>query len=142
MNFLYEEILNGLSEIPATGSPGIIVVNGENAQAICTGDSPSNVFLAASLLGKGRVFVCAHDCYYKWFVEKIGGLEGDFINKVKIWLSKNESIDDSAIIEATKLKNDTNFSKYKIILWHGGKVISDQVFQNIREYTINGGGLF
>ena len=142
MKFFYEEILNGLSDIPVSGAPGIMVVHGENAQAIYTGENTTNVFLAASLFGNGRIFACAHDCYYKWFVEKVGGLEGTFINNVKTWLAQGEQTDDSNVIEATKINDNTDLSNFKIIIWHGGKVISNQVYQNIGEFVLNGGGLF
>ena len=138
----YEEILNGLSDVPISGSPGKMVINGEHSQAVFAVDNPANVFLAASQLGTGRVFVCSHDCYYKWFVEKIGGLEGAFINNVRSWLAKNEDVNDSSIVEAVKLKDDDDLSSYKIILWHGGKSISHKVLENIKEFTFNGGGLF
>ena len=143
MSVLCEEILQGLTEIPATSIPGVMVINGEHSEAVCTGEKSENVFLAASLFGNGRIFACAHDCYYKWFVEKAGDLEGEFINNVKNWLSKGKSIDDSNIIEATKISDKMNLSNFKIIAWHGGKEISDQVYKNIEKFVQNdGGGLF
>jgi hypothetical protein len=142
MKFLYEEILDGLSEIPAPGAPGIMVVNGENSEAVFTGDNPSKVFLAASLFGDGRIFVCGHDCYYRWFVEKSGGLEGAFINNLKNWLNKGEPCDDSSIIESSKIKDDTELSKFKIILWHGARSISKQVYEKIEQFVLSGGSLF
>ena len=142
MSVVCEEILKGLSEIPAVSTPGVMVIVGEHSEAICTGDKPENVFLAASLYGNGCIFACAHDCYYKWFVEKVGGLEGTFINNVKNWLSNGNPSDDSSIIEATNIKDNMNLSKFKIIAWHGGKEISDKVYQNIGKFVQNGGGLF
>jgi hypothetical protein len=48
--FFDRQILSGLEKIPATGSPGTLVVTGD-AQPIFTGKLPSELFLAACEYG-------------------------------------------------------------------------------------------
>ena len=142
MKFFYEDILNGLTDIPVQGSPGSMVVNGENAQAVYAFENTTKVILAASLLGNGRIFACSHRNYYKWFVGKFDGLEGAFINNVKSWLINGKPVNDFDIIDASNINDKTDLNNFKIISWLGEKNVGNQVNQKIKEFVLNGGGLF
>ncbi len=66
MNCLREQILSGLTKVPTHGSPGTMVILNDKAEAVFTGNSSGEVFLAAAEYGNGRVFICTHDKYYYW----------------------------------------------------------------------------
>jgi hypothetical protein len=142
MKYYYEEILNGFTDLPCTSAPGVLIVTGEKAQAVFTGENPADVFLAASEYGNGRIFVSGHDCYYAWLKDKVEGSEGDFINSIKRWLTRGAGADDSNTIDTTKIKPDTDLSSHKLVIWHGSKAISVEVVEKVREFVENGGGLF
>ena len=58
-----QEILSGVENLPKVGSPGTMVVHGENAEPILTGNTTKDVLLAVAELGQGRIAVFAHDGY-------------------------------------------------------------------------------
>ena len=59
----HKEILRGLISIPSPSYPGNIIVAG-NSQAILTcGNSSSQVIIAATKYGSGRIINCAHSFY-------------------------------------------------------------------------------
>ena len=141
MSFFYEEIFSGLNEIPVAGAPGVIVVNGEKAEAVCTGVSQVDVFLAAAEYGEGRVFVSSHDAYLHWFRTKATDLEGDFINRIVKWLTKGSGADDSNTIEVSKLYDESDLSQYKMIVLSYER-FSEKLNENLRAYVDDGGALF
>lgn len=51
MEFFDKDILAGLDKVPATNKPGRLLCTG-NSQAILTGPTPGDVFIAACKLGK------------------------------------------------------------------------------------------
>jgi hypothetical protein len=141
MSYFYEEIFNGLDEIPVSGAPGILVVNGEKAQAVCTGENQVDVFLAAAEYGDGRVFVSSHDAYLHWFRTKATGLEGDFINRIIRWLTKGSNADNLNTIEASKLNDESDLSQYKMIILSYER-FNEKLNENLRAFVDDGGALF
>lgn len=141
MNHFYDEILNGLSELPVSGAPGIMLVNGEKTQAVFTGENPADVFLAAAEYGEGRIFVASHDVYLHWWRTKATGLEGDLINRIVQWLTRGSGADDTNTIEVSKLNDDADLSSYKLIVLSYER-FNEKINENLRVYVEDGGALF
>jgi hypothetical protein len=142
------EILDGLTEIPVSGSPGCMLVVGKNAQAILTNQNSNDVFLAASELDAGRIFVAGHTCYGEWLfkAKQKNHLQTALMNNVTKWLTRSDrAVDDDEILDVHKASTaPKDWAKYKIAYWspHNHKELSESVQGELLEFLSKGGALF
>ena len=87
--------------------------------------------------------MAAHDAYLSWLHEKKHGTKKQFMNRIKLWLTGSEHVDDSEIINLNEAVSQGNhFENYKIIKFHHDHEIDDETQNSILRYVENGGGLF
>lgn len=138
--YYYDEILNGLNEIPCSGAPGKMVVTGIMSQAVFTNQN-GDVFIAAAEYGDGRILAFCHDYYSTLLNDNISGLEEQFMNNVKAWLTKGQNFKENNILDIYKANDKTDFTNYKIIKWIGGAVLSNEIVEKLKLYVEFGGAL-
>jgi hypothetical protein len=143
MSYFSEKILNGLKKVPSYGSPGSMIILNNKSQAVFTGSSSGEVFLAAAEFGNGRIFICAHDMYYYWF-EKDGDLSEvckDFIDNVKKWLVKSDDISSLEIIDVNEVDEGIDVEKNQVVKWCQDADVDESKQKCILEYLSTGGSL-
>lgn len=142
MNRKYcEEILKNFTSIPTPEYPGILAIDGDQTQAIFAYPTESDVFLAASTHGNGRLIASGHDVYYNYFEEK-SGLPKIFTDGVKKWLSSGNEISNNQILDMSKFEETESLKDYKIIKWKFDTDIKSEDEVRLLEFIKNGGGLF
>ena len=101
--------------------------------------------LAACRIGRGKIFVAAHDCYLEWFARRNEAtIEGRFFQNLVHWFTGDFRVDDNQVasIDQIDFEHDSNLSQYKIIKWRHDHEISGQNQSYILQYLEDGGGLF
>ena len=145
MSFYSEEILSGMSDVPIVPYLSKVLVYGENSQVLFSGSVPGSgrdeVIFAASQYGFGRVFAVGHDNILEWWRVKAAGLEGEFITRIIKWLTRGSIVDDSNTVEGSKLDDNSDLSRYKIIML-SNETLSDRLNDKIRAFVDDGGALF
>ncbi|XP_013774531.1 TRPM8 channel-associated factor homolog [Limulus polyphemus] len=138
-----EEILKGISSVRREGIPGTIVVWGDNAEPILTGQKEKDILIAAAEYGKGRVVLFTHTSYgnafesnQSWFSQ----LRGNVIN----WLVKGQNPQNVKLI---RVKGGTTFPVLKVneniaIVHSSGRAESPSFFQKVENFVLSGGALF
>ena len=136
-------ILNGLSEIPVALNiaMGIMRIKGKKAKALFSMKKSEDVVLAISEYGKGRVFASGHDIYLQWWRNKATGVEGDFIKRIISWLTKGSDANDTNTIEVSKLSENYDLSRYKMLIL-SNENYSVKLNEDLRAYVENGGSIF
>ena len=91
----------------------------------------------------GKILVASHDIYFSWLQEKADETKKKFMNRIKLWLTGSEHVDDSKIINLNDAVSQGNhFENYKIIKFHHNDEIDDETNNALIAYVENGGSLF
>ncbi|MDE0586429.1 MAG: M60 family metallopeptidase [Planctomycetota bacterium] len=87
------EIIGGVTQVAAPGTPGLMAVYGENAFVVFSaGKLGKEVPVAAAArYGKGRVFGIAHSGYFS-FADR-STATGEFMMNAREWLGDNDSLE-------------------------------------------------
>jgi hypothetical protein len=145
-----QEILHDLDEVPTPNHPGTLVVIGL-AQAVFsvrgTANNPSDIIMAATQYGSGRVFVAAHYNYMKWLLGTIDENENQkvitkFVKNLKQWLTREANVAAERIINFSDLaEGEKSFDDFKLIIWNHSYDPDEEMQERLLEYVSNGGGL-
>ena len=168
MNCLREKILSGLTLVPTCGSPGTMVILNDKAEAVFTGNSSGEVFLAAAEYGNGRVFICTHDKYYYWLDDSASDSNSnsdcdsetedqdeddgvnfndkriEFMNNVKKWLIKSEDLSNLKMLDVENIvlsDYGIDRNEYKLVKWCQDSHVSEEQQIMLLEYVNSGGSL-
>ena len=155
------QLLDGVSSIPAMGTPGAIAVFGRSAFAVMTGGQKNPLAVsAAARFGKGRVFAMAHNSYFSANVfadpsgEATGGA-GKLIHNAISWLTAADQERSVAFlgnaIAAETFKEQgfavtaqvsvLNLAPHSLLVLSGGVQFTESEAAAVREFVANGGGL-
>ena len=87
------EIIGGVTQVAAPGTPGLMAVYGENAFVVFSAGKPGKELpvAAAARYGKGRVFGIAHSGYFS-FTDR-STTTGEFMMNAREWLGANDSLE-------------------------------------------------
>jgi hypothetical protein len=85
--------------------------------------------------------VAAHDAYLSWLTENTPGTKKKFMNRIKLWLTGSEKVDDSEIANLKDVIGQS-LDGYKIITWQHDLEIDNETNNVVIEYVENGGSLF
>lgn len=167
MKSFSEQILKGLTRVPTYGSPGTMVLLNDKAQAVFTGNSSGEVFLAASEYGNGRVFICAHDKYYYWLDDNFSESDIDdeideendktmisnvelndvrkkFMDNVKKWLIKSNDLSSLCMLDVEDIiVSDYGIDKdeFHMVKWCQDSCVNEKQQNILLEYVSSGGSL-
>ena len=142
-----EAILEKISTLDLKGGvPGRIVVYGEQAEPILTGDKPCDVIVASGIIGSGRVVVISHDGVMEGF-NSGQAKSADFEklhDNIKMWVSGNKYTGRPHGMYNLANATDANYDKTPsmrdavLLYWIGGgwdASIADKVEKCIRNGT-------
>ena len=91
-------------------------------------------------IGKGKIFVAAHNCYLNWLHEKHNPLIKIFMDNIKRWLSGEDQLSDCKIANIEEIINyKKSLQKYKIVKWEQEVNLNDQELSNLLNFLDNGG---
>jgi len=138
------ELLQGVTALPKIGSPGRIVVFGENAEPILTGLHEEDVVIAAAKYGQGRVIAFSQDGYPEKLFQADSG-SGDsmsiFNSNVRRWIIPGVDYNgEQDYVDLSDWNNgEDQLAAAKVAIWKGGsagQIETPRVLQYIQE----GGG--
>jgi hypothetical protein len=151
------QLLAGVKNVPAMGTPGTIAVFGRSAFAVLNGNKKNaQPVAAAAHYGKGRAFAIAHNSYLS---DKVfADLEGDasrLMRNALVWLTPKAGersiafLDQAFAVETLesfgfKVKSKvalTDLAEHDLLIISGGRQFSDDEAKLIRQYVGRGGSL-
>lgn len=135
----HADLLLGLERLPTIGVPGRVIVHGDSASAVLTGENPADVLIATATLGTGRVLAIAHDGYMVQFGAETSGPVAHLHRNIRRWATGSDTVADSDVCVLSDVGRFlSERSRCKIVVWHGSPF--DGV-DAVAEYVISGGVL-
>ena len=132
-------MLHGLERLPTVGVPGRVLVHGDSALAVLTGDNPADVLIAGAVLGKGRLLIIAHDGYMAQFGTETSGPVAQLHRNIRRWATGSETVaDDDVCILDDERRFVSKRPRCKIAVWRGSRFDGPDA---VAEYVISGGVL-
>jgi hypothetical protein len=94
--------------------------------------------------GRGSVLVGTNKCFCSWFFDRyIDQNIEQLLNNIKYWLTGDEHLEDSQIVNIRDAVNSNqSFSNYSILLWDFEYEINDVIATNLLTYLEQGGKSF
>lgn len=151
------QLLAGVDELPAMGTPGTIAVFGRSAFAVVTGNKKNAQPVAAGArYGQGRAFAIAHNSYLNEAVfADLKSDAGSLMRNALVWLTPNAGERSIAFLDkgfgAETFENFgfavkegvplTDLAKHDLLIISGGRQFTDDEAKLIREYVGRGGSL-
>lgn len=155
------QLLDGVTSIPAMGTPGTIAVFGRSAFTVMTGGQKNPLAVsAAARFGKGRVFAMAHNSYFSAdvFADTSGTATsgaGKLISNAITWLTPAEQPRSVAFLGnaiAAETFTELGFAvaahvsvedlkAHSLFILSGGVQLTASEAAAVRDFVANGGGL-
>ena len=146
------DLLRGLETLPVIGVPGRVIVDGESASAVLTGENPADVLIGTSKLGAGRVLVIAHEGYLVGFAAGAAtdGPVAQLHRNIRQWATGCDDVvkgDVCVLDDVTRFIRERAASRWgrardrarcKIALWVGAAFDGVDV---VTDYVVSGGVL-
>lgn len=137
-----QQLLEGITTLPLLGTPGRVVVYGDDAIPVICGNNEGDVLVACAEYGKGRVIVLSQGDYLADIVgSPQDGPVARFQANMKQWVSRQQLTSDTGGIKLlTDSRSVENLDECKIVIWSGGELLSD-VRHTVVNFMLGGGGL-
>ena len=137
-----KEILSGVTSVPRYGTPGPMIVFGNNSEPIMTNIN-AEIFISAAELGSGRVVVFSQDGYTLEFLKsqpKDGVAQ--LVKNTKSWVTKGTPVSDSQVVDMNLYDDfDKIPSTVKILVWIGTKDRTEVFFDKLIAWLSGGGAM-
>ena len=137
------ELLAGVEEVQKLGMPGRILVFGEKASAVLTGQGEEDTIMACAELGKGRILAFSHTGYGKQMVKMSATYDNSTLyNNAVSWITRKDHNTSHKVLVLDRnraCKNLIELQRYHLLLSLGSKETTAEGL--VEEYVREGGAL-